>query len=198
MTFNSTSTYKAKDIINKSVISLNSGTINHHVKDILFNYSANTVLALIIDEGWFSGAKIIEIKNIYSIGEDAITISDNSYIVDNKLFSTSLTNSIENDLEAPFTSLNNDHYIIGKDVITQDGKNLGSVTDIHFSAPDGKILYYELSKGIVSNIIQSKSNPDLLPIDNIVVIGDENIIVTNNSLLDDQELDGEDLLEEMV
>ncbi|MFN7161035.1 MAG: PRC-barrel domain-containing protein [Candidatus Gracilibacteria bacterium] len=130
---------KGHDVIGKSVIAYDSGTILTKVKDILFNAQENIILGFQVSNGSpFSEAKAIPFRYIKAIGPNAITVESDSVIVP-----SSEDRQIKESLE--------NNSVKGKKVMTEDGKDLGVIADIYFREDTGTIEGYEVSGGIFSD-----------------------------------------------
>lgn len=159
---------KANSLIGLPVITVNDGKNINTIKDIVYDGATNQVTAFVVDEkGWFNVAKIILIKDIKSIGKDAVLIDDSSKIV---------TADSQVDQSIALTA-NNDNFLDTNEVITQSGTKLGKVTDIYFNEITGKLEAIEVSQGFLKNIV---SGTKKIEIDDIITVGTENLIVDDN------------------
>jgi uncharacterized protein YrrD len=159
---------KANSLIGLPVITVHDGKNINTIKDVVYDGATNQVTAFVVDEkGWFNVAKIILIKDIKSIGKDAVLIDDASKIV---------TADSRVDKSVALTA-NNDNFLDTNEVITQSGTRLGKVTDIYFNEITGKLEAIEVSEGFLKNIV---SGTKKIEVDDIITVGTENLIVGDN------------------
>ncbi len=156
---------KANSLINLPVIALNNGKNIAHIKDVVYDSATNKVTALVVDEkGWFSSAKIILIQDVESIGKDSIIVENESKII-------SANSEVDSSVAL---SSNGDNFLDTNQVITKSGTKLGKVTDIYFDENTGILEAIEVSEGFLSDIM---SGTKKIQIDNIITVGEENLIV---------------------
>lgn len=154
---------KGRNLIGLPIIVLNQGEQIGLVQDIIFNSHKNKVLGFVIEEkGWFRDAKIIPLKNVYKIGEDAITVINRDAEVK--------TTDVPEINQLSEEEIN----IIGKDMITESGNKLGVVEDIIIDIEGGYIEGYEISSGLIKDIWNGRI---IIPLSDSIVIGKDSIIV---------------------
>jgi uncharacterized protein YrrD/gas vesicle protein len=166
---------QATKIIGLKIITLDNGKEIDTVKDVIYDPEENRVKALLIDkQGWFKDARIISVEKIESIGKDAVIIQ-NEEIIETASQNSSRVANIARDT----------NYLTKTKIITVDGDNLGSVTDLYFSMPDGKVQEFEVSGGLISDL---KSGRNKIAISDIVTIGEDATIVKSYTevKIDDQ------------
>jgi uncharacterized protein YrrD len=158
-------TIKANSIIGLPVITLTEGKNIHKVKEVVYDARSNKVKAIVVDEkGWFSDAKIILIESIHSIGKDAVIVNNQLAVVDADEQNNKVVSSIVND----------DNFLTRSEVITENGKKLGRVTDIYFTFPGGIVTDIEVSEGFVKGI---GSGSKKIRITDLITVGEDNLIV---------------------
>ena len=157
---------RAKELLGMPIISRTKGEIIGEVDDILFDSLSGELKILIIKNVEKSYTKI---DNIYKIGEDLIVIEDR-----NLLYSESL------DEVEKLASLNSgQNTILGEEVITSDGKEIGAVKDIVIDEKNYKMAGYEISGGIFNDLLKGRN---ILPMDNNYVQGEDAVILEDNDL----------------
>ncbi|WZL71487.1 PRC-barrel domain-containing protein [Clostridiaceae bacterium 35-E11] len=157
---------RGSDIIGLPVICLNQGCKVTEVKDILYCNNALKVIGLLVEEGsYFHHVQIIAFESIKNIGEDAITIYD--------------SNSIQN-----FEATNQDYYalqsrekILGTEVITDAGNDVGIVQDIMIEASTGKILGLSLANGLFDDLVAGRP---ILPLQGDIDLSQNTIVITQS------------------
>lgn len=155
---------KGNDIIELKIISLQDGQELERVKDIIYDPYTNEIRALLIDKGgWFSDAKVVLTKDIHSIGEDAVIIPSENHI------------KKASDVPKRIASIAKDNqYLTKTNIITEQGKEIGFVTDIYFDSVTGQVSEIEVSQGLLKNI---QSGTKRVKVADILTIGENTTIV---------------------
>ncbi len=155
---------KANDVINTKIITLSDGREVGRVKDVVYDPSSHYVRAFLIDEGgWFSDAHVILIRDIHSIGHDAILVKDQSAV------------QRARDVANPVAAIaKGDTYLTNTKIITEDGKELGQVTDLYFDPKSGQVTEFDVSGGMFSRV---QSGNKRVKVADIITIGRDATIV---------------------
>lgn len=171
---------KASLIGNLPIITINDGKSENKVKDVIYDGQSNLVKALLVDDkGWFKGAKILLLTDIISLGQDAVTIEDDD------CFTTS-----DDQNDANIAVIVNDHNFLTKNkVITENGTDLGRVTDIYFNFPSGEVVDIEVSKGFLQNLGTGRR---MIKLEDVITVGTDNLIVKDVTI-DDFEAVGDEV-----
>lgn len=133
--------YKAREVIGLPVVSLDTGEEIGVVTDLLWSHPEKRIICLVVEEkGGFNHKRHLSLTKINSIGKDAVTVSSAEVLEDERehLNATSL-NQKEDEL-----------------VLTQDGENLGTLNDVIFDVNEGKLLGYEVSTGLVGDLLTGR------------------------------------------
>lgn len=157
---------RAGELIGLPIITRTKGEIIGEVDDILFEAESGELKVLVIKnrERFYTS-----IDNIYKIGQDLIVVENTNF----------LTKSYLADIDQ-FASLDNgQHTILGEQVITSDGKELGAVKDLVIDEESYKMTGYEISGGILNDLLQGRN---ILPIDKSFVKGEDVVILENSNL----------------
>ncbi len=174
---------KASDIIGLPVLCIQTGNQLGVVKDIACDPETSVYGLILEPKTLFNEGKVIPIKDVKSLGDDAITV----YV---------------EDIAQPFDKIEQQHddlirglYCSGKlkgtKVVTSNGNELGSLEDVYFHEEVGTIIGYELSEGIVADI---KEGRKYLPKPESMTEGKDVLIVPKSS--EDQLEDWSDHKEE--
>jgi uncharacterized protein YrrD len=154
---------KGKEVIGRKVITLDNGEQIDTVHDLVFDYQANEVLALLVDEGgWFRAARVVPFENIRSIGEDAVMIASSEGVVSTR------------DDSRIAELLDSKTGLIGLNLLTEDGEDLGRIADVYFDDHSGKVLGYEATGGLFSDMSSGRT---FVPAPEQVNIGTDAAIV---------------------
>lgn len=141
--------YKAREIIGLPVVSLDTGKEIGVVTDLLWSHPEKKIICLVVEEkGGLNHKYHLSFDKINSIGKDAVTVSSAEVLEEER-----------EHLDA--ASLNQKE---GELVLTQEGENLGTLNDVIFDANDGKLLGYELSTGLVGDLLTGRMvmSPDMV------------------------------------
>lgn len=101
------------------------------------------VKGLLVKNGvFFKKTKMINVRNISSFGSDGVMIED-----------CNLLEPLEESVEY---TIQNQHRLLGRVIMTKEGERLGILEDVYFQEELGTIVGYELSDGFFSDIIDGK------------------------------------------
>ncbi len=154
---------KGKDIIGRKIVTLDGGEKLDSVRDLIFDEQGNRVLALLIDEGgWFHAARVIPFASVKSVGEDAVMIGSADDVVSARDDAT-ITAAMEGKAG-----------LVGLNLITTDGKDLGRIADVFFDETSGQVVGYESTGGLFSDLSSGRT---FVPAPESVTIGAEAAIV---------------------
>lgn len=152
---------KGREVIGLPVVSVATGRELGIVEEILCDHEQGKITSLVISEKKDSrDAHLVPLDKILGIGEHAVTIEGNSLPEARK----------ERMVGRPATRLK------GIPVITTEGNHLGSVEDVIFSETDGGLVGYEISSGLVGDIVSGRF---ILRPEAVVTWGEEMVIVTD-------------------
>lgn len=158
---------KASGVIGINIISLDKGEKVGEINDIIYDPENQNIKAFLIDEGgWFSEARVIPFEKVQKIGTDAITIN------------TSQDIKKGSEIPDPLSSVSERNSKIRKmNVVTEEGNNIGRVTDVIFDTQTGKVEEYEISKGPIDDLKKGRKKISRA---NISRVGQDNIIVKSD------------------
>jgi len=156
---------KAREIVGLPVVTFNSGKKVADVADMILDPARPQVLALVIQEkSLFHSARVIPFGYISAIGPDAVIIPDGKAVVD-----------LDRLKDKQLRALDNDQIIRGLRVLTDDGRKLGTVTDMLIDTQTGEIKGYYMSIGRVMDVTQGVR---FLPASGIVNMGQRVLYVS--------------------
>jgi len=137
---------RSLDIIGLPVITINDANKIGTVKSLVINPDEGIIAALVLDDGrWYYGAVLIPFPAIAGIGENAVTIKDNSVIKH-----ITAAPDLERYLVAGV-------HVVGGKVLTTSGRFRGEVKELFFNQA-GKITACEImEQNGESNVISSQS-----------------------------------------
>ena len=137
---------KGNEVIGKPVVSYSTGRRIDTIKDLIFDQNSNRLLGFLISEGgWFSGPRVLLLKDVLAIGADAVIISSKDNVFDVK--------------RVPEISkiLEYNNVLRGTRILTTDGRNLGTMVDLYFDKETGIVEGYEVSGGMFADAYSGRS-----------------------------------------
>jgi len=154
---------RARDVIGLPVICIQSGKQVGTVKDLLLDNEQRVEAVLLETKMWFSATSCIYWEDVIALGDDAITIDNETAI--SRL-----------DESRTYTALvNGDRKVKGMPVLTVNGQQLGTIDDVYLDQNLGKnVIGYELTEGFISDL---KEGRKWLPLPDSVTVGEDAIIV---------------------
>ncbi|HEY0011179.1 MAG TPA: PRC-barrel domain-containing protein [Candidatus Paceibacterota bacterium] len=138
--------YKGKDMIGKPVVNVATGEMIDKVRDVFFDAAERRVLGFLVDEGGLlASARVLPFASADVIGPDGILVSTDAAIVRAS--------------EAPHGTniLNENNVVVGTKIMTEDGKDLGTINDFFFEETTGAIEGYEVTGGLFADAVSGKS-----------------------------------------
>ncbi|KJS20315.1 MAG: hypothetical protein VR72_11745 [Clostridiaceae bacterium BRH_c20a] len=148
---------KVSDLINLPVIDLTSGRQLATIKDVVLN-ADNDIL-----HGFLCENKLLPLGKVKNFGKDAVIveIDDLDLILEKYKDPVNPPNFLPG-------------YIIGTPIMTEGGKYLGTIGDILVEDNSGKILGYEVSDGLLKDLVSGRS---LLTVPQIITYGEDAVII---------------------
>jgi len=170
MIITNSDTITASEILNNKVITTKEGKELGKVKDILYNFRFKKILALVLDEGgWFSGAEIIPSAETNYYGSDRV-------MVDSKASLVKLEHDTLDDINSSLVIENDE--IKNMKLISEAGDKEGRIVDLKFDKVTGRIIEIKSSKGFFDKF---KSESKWFPISEVISIGEDAIIISQNA-----------------
>lgn len=151
---------RGRDLVGMPIINLTNGETVGRVKDVLFDPTSHQFVGIEMDGGgWLKGPRKIHFDDFAGIGEDAITILEDSVIM--------------KALPCEESVITEDK-VVGSRVLTKDGNELGTISDIIIDLTTGNITHYQISDGIIQDLLEGRG---IVPIDTGITYGKDAIIV---------------------
>lgn len=175
--------HRYSEVLNLPVICADSGKKAGVVKDILFDLENREVKAFLLEHtGLVPGKRLVLLKELLSLGSGAAIISDAGYVanMNRKAFKSAFGDSGE-------LFGGDKGSLLGRRVYSKAGGELGIVKDVIFDIQSGKIEAFEISDGILQDIIQGRK---LLPLFGKVELGEEVAIVEKEAVDEMKETGG--------
>lgn len=155
------------DIIGKPVVTMADGKRLEKVRDIVFDEESHQMLGLLVaGSGLLGKEQFIPFMNIHSIGSDAVIISKEEDI-----------RPLSSD-EKVLNAVNNQKPLKNKKVLTESGKDLGTIADICFDETSGTVEGYEVTGGIFADMYNGRP---MVPAPNTLKIGEDVVFVPDET-----------------
>ncbi|MFW5999330.1 MAG: PRC-barrel domain-containing protein [Halanaerobiaceae bacterium] len=152
---------RGEELIGLSVITLNGGKIVGEVKDVVYVPVSRRLKGLLImreGNNFFLSA-----HNIHDLGRDVVII-ENSDCLQECRDMPGLGIKCEN------------NTLAGERVITENGRELGMVTDLVINEDDLEITGYELSAGLISDLLDGRNT---ISLESDIQYGRDRLILKN-------------------
>lgn len=150
---------RGREIIGLPVINVETGKELGLVTDLVWNHDQRTITAISLDNGGIIGrSDPIPYNQIAFIGQDAVTVNDVAAAAG----------------EWDRKGDRNIKTATGVLVVTETGRNLGTLQDLVFNDNAELLAGYEVSDGIVGDIISGR---DVLPPEAVLAWGAEAVVV---------------------
>jgi len=118
----------------------NGKEVSERVKDWIFDIQANQLLGFLISRGgWTGGARVLMWQNVHSVTPGSIEIEYCSPVID-----ISRVMRIKRVLESRTR-------LIGTEVISRQGENLGEIIDVYFDEDSGRLCALATSGGMFAD-----------------------------------------------
>lgn len=167
--------HKYSEVLNLPVICADSGKKEGIVKDILFSLKSRTVKAFLLNHSGISlNKRVVLVSELLSLGGGAAIINSSSCVSD--LNRADYTETIPDE-----------GALLGLKVYSKDGGELGIVKDVIFDYKTGKIEGFEISDGLIRDVMQGRK---LLPLFGKVELGEEYAIVDREAVEEMQDTGG--------
>jgi uncharacterized protein YrrD len=150
---------KGTDVVGKSVVAFNTGKRIARIQDLIFDQDTNQLLGFLVQEGGaFHEAKVIPLQSVRAIGANAVVIAESKSIV-----AAQKIPQIEKVLGRKLV-------LKGTQILTINGRSLGSIIDLYFDEQTGHIEGYEASGGLFADAYSGRS---FIPAPQTIRIGEE-------------------------
>ena len=159
--------HRYSEALNLPVVCANNGKKAGVIKDIIFCPENKEVRAFLLEhKGLEIRKKIVKLKSILSLGGDAVIIDS--------------PDCVESLGKASYTAeFKDEGSILGLRIFTRAGEELGIVKDVIFDWRTGRIEGFEVSDGLLQDIMQGRR---ILPLFGKVEFGEENVLVEKEAV----------------
>lgn len=167
--------HRYSEVLNLPVLCADSGKKAGVVKDIIFGLDSKSVKALLLEQNGLSlKKKVVLLEKLLSLGSDAAIINSRSCVSDMNRTAYS-------------EAFRDEGALLGLKVFSKAGGDLGTVKDVVFDWQTGKIEGFEVSGGMIQDVIQGRK---LIPLFGKVELGEEFAVVGSESVEEMEETGG--------
>jgi len=153
---------KLRGIIGLPVLETETGMQIGEVVEVVLNIEESKICGFVIaDERWSATKHAIAFNDVFSLGRDAIMVRNQHAIGQ---LSTILSG------EHPYYLRD----LFDKQIFTDSGFCLGVLVDIGFDNGTGEMKWYQVSDGIIADLLDGRMN---MPLPQTQIIGQDKVIV---------------------
>ncbi|HHT02266.1 MAG TPA: hypothetical protein GXZ96_06210 [Firmicutes bacterium] len=151
---------RRKELIGRRVVDLETGTEVGIVRELIIDSSLRRMTGLLVEVPAAGGVAALSLRSVFALENDTVTIRSFQ------------------DLQVPQGREVNGakhlcRQLIGRRVLTPDGRECGVVEDLVVDPFSGDLAGYELSAGLISDILEGRK---MLPAGEITFLGRDVII----------------------
>ncbi|NJD03284.1 MAG: photosystem reaction center subunit H [Ruminiclostridium sp.] len=159
--------HRYSEVLNLPVVCVKNGKKTGVIKDIIFCPENREVSAFLLEhKGLEIRKKVVKLKSILNLGDDAVIIDS--------------PDCVKSLGKAAYTAeFKDEGSILGLRIFTRAGEELGIVKDVIFDWQAGRIEGFEVSDGLLQDILQGRR---ILPLFGKVEFGEENILVDKEAV----------------
>jgi uncharacterized protein YrrD len=136
---------RVSELVGLPVVSFETGRKLASVEDILVDPERNAAVALLVEEGgWFADARVVPWDGVQSVGRDAIIVPSARAVLRAGRH------------PAARRALRSGIVVTWLRVLSDDGRDLGTITDVALDERTGAIVGFEVSGGMLQDVQRGK------------------------------------------
>lgn len=137
---------KARRVLGLPVISLSEAAKLGVVGDVVIDPKRRSVVALVVDDAaGRPSTRMLPFESIRGLGPDAVIVESESSATETR------------DLPGLHTLIDGPVRMVGLQVLTEDGRLVGLVSDVVMDEASGSIESYEISGGLLRDLLRGRS-----------------------------------------
>ncbi len=154
--------YKLRNLLGLPVLESKSGIQIGEVQEAILDIEKVTVRGIIVaNASWFTQDQGVMLDDLYRIGPDAVMVRDSQVVRE-------LSDVLNSNNVFRFRDL------AEKQIFTETGQCLGSLVDIIYDHITGEIKAYEVSDGLLTDLLYGRM---VMPLPQAQAIGEDKVIV---------------------
>lgn len=152
-----------KSLLGVAVVGQTDGVKLGNVRDLIFDHETDRVLALVLGEKDLFGlidAQIVPWRELHTVGKDV-------------LFAQSAASKMrlkDDEVTRNAVGTGRETILSGTQILTTEGKHLGTLADMFIDEKSGMVLGYEVSGGFFSDTLRGKK---FLPAPPSLIVGQD-------------------------
>lgn len=151
---------KMRDLLGLPILEIETGIQIGEVREVILDIGMASVIGIMVSgSSRFTDNQGFFFHDLFSLGRDAVTVR-NSHQAIAEIVSSEATCSLKE--------------LLNKQIFTEAGLNLGVLVDVFFEASTGEIKAYQVSDGIITDLIHGRR---LMPLPQVQVVGGDKLIV---------------------
>lgn len=140
---------KGKSLLGLSIVGQAEGTQLGRVRDLIFDRDTDEVLALVLGEKDLFGlidAQIVPWREVQSVGNDVIMVRNSNSRI--PLHDEPRVRAV--------AEAGRETVLSGTQIVTTEGKHLGTLADMVIDEATGRVTGYEVSGGFIADTLRGK------------------------------------------
>lgn len=159
---------RRRDLIGRPVIELDSGRYLGEAREIIVDLDSGRVVGIVVQRGrWFHSTWFLPFESVSSCGDGAITVEDDQMLMPHSEFARRRGSS--------------HHQLVGKRVLSDRGRDIGTLDDIFFDPGSSAVTGYQISGGVIQDLLDGKRSIPAVPL----VFGHDAVIITDDGTPDE-------------
>lgn len=165
---------RRRDLIGRPVIELDSGRYLGEAREVIVDLSNGTVVGVVVQRGrWFRSTWFLPFENVLSCGDGAVTVENEEALISRGQFAQRKGTG--------------QHQLVGKRVLNDQGRDLGTLDDIFFDPGSFEVTGYQISSGIIQDLLEGKRSIPAVPL----MLGFDAVIISENGVVSPDEISDE-------
>lgn len=149
---------KGSELIGRPIVAFDTGEQIDTIRDLVFDQSMGLLLGFIVDDGGLiRNPRVLPLNSIQSVGPDAVIVPSKGAVIP--------INKVP-DIQRVLKS---NHVLRGTKIVTVDGRDFGTLTDLYFDEQSGAIEGYEIRGGAFAGTVAGAS---FLSADQVIRFGE--------------------------
>lgn len=155
---------RRRDLIGRPVLELGSGRYLGEAREVLVDLSSATVVGIVVQRGrWVHSTWILPLESVLSCGDGAITVESEDALIPRTEYRQRRGSG--------------EHQLVGKRVLDEGGRDLGTLDDIFFDPATCVVTGYQISGGVIQDLLEGKRSIPAVPL----MLGYDAVVIAERS-----------------
>jgi len=155
---------RRRDLIGRPVLELGSGKYLGEAREVIVDLISASVVGIVVERGrWVRSSWILPLESVLACGDGAITVESEDALIPRAEYRQRRGSS--------------EHQLVGKRVLDEGGRDLGTLDDIFFDPATCAVTGYQISGGVIQDLLEGKRSIPAVPLMlgyDALVIAEEN------------------------